>query len=67
MVRAGKAAIVGEAVDKPVEVARRLENRATLDRQTAYFRGLTPGAAEEEANFENALGAAFQEIDFDQL
>ena len=67
MVKAGRAASVGEAVDKAVEVARRLDNRATLERQTAaYFKGLTAGAAAEEADLENALSAASQEIDFDQ-
>lgn len=67
MVKAGRAESVGEAVDKAVEVARRLDNRATLDRQTAaYFRGLTPAAAAEEADLENALSAASQEMDLDQ-
>ena len=67
MVKAGKAASVGEAVDKAVEVARRLDNRATLERQTAaYFRGLTASVAAEEADLENALSAASQEIDVDQ-
>ena len=67
MVKAGRAASVGEAVDKAVEVARRLDNRATLERQTAaYFKGLTASAAAEEADLENTLSAASQEIDFDQ-
>jgi hypothetical protein len=67
MVKAGRAGSVGEAVDKTVEVARRLDNRATLERQTAaYFKGLTAGAAAEEADLEDALSAASQEINFDQ-
>jgi hypothetical protein len=67
MVKAGRAGSVGEAVDKTVEVARRLDNRATLERQTAaYFKGLTAGAASEEADLEDALNAASQEINFDQ-
>ena len=50
MVKAGRAESVGEAVDKAVEMARRLDNRAALERQTAaYFKGLTPKSAKEEA------------------
>lgn len=67
MVKAGKAESVGQAVDKAVEMARRLDNRATLERQTAaYFKGLTVTAAAEDADLENALSAASQEMDFDQ-
>ena len=67
VVKAGRAKSVGEAVDKAVEMARRLENRAALERQTAaYFKGLPAAAATEEANLENALSAATQEMDFDQ-
>jgi hypothetical protein len=67
MVKAGKAESVGEAVDKAVEMARRLNNRATLERQTAaYFKGLTCQAATEETDLEDALSAATQEMDFDQ-
>jgi hypothetical protein len=67
MVKAGRAESVGEAVDKTVEIARRLENRATLERQTAaYFRGLTSNAAAEETHLEDNLSAASQEMDFDQ-
>lgn len=67
MVKAGKAESVGQAVDKAVEMASRLDSRATLERQTAaYFKGLTAKAAAEEADLENALSAASQEMDFDQ-
>jgi hypothetical protein len=67
MVRTGNAKSVGEAVDKAVEMARRLDNRATLERQTAaYFKGLTSKAAAEEIDLEDALSAASQELDFDQ-
>ena len=67
MVKAGKAGSVGEAVDKAVEVARKLDNRATLERRTAaYFKGLSAGAAAEEADLENALSAASQELGFDE-
>jgi len=68
MVKAGKAESVGEAVDKAVEMARRLNGRATLERQTAaYFEGLTAKAAAEEGDLEDALSAASQEMDFEQL
>jgi hypothetical protein len=67
MVKAGVAVSVGAAVDRTVEIARRLDSRATLERQTAaYFEGLTPKAAAQEADLEDALSAASQEIDFDQ-
>ena len=67
MVRAGRAGSVGEAVDKAVEVARRLDDRALLERQTAaYFKGLTTKAAKEETEIEEALSSAAQEFDFDQ-
>ena len=67
MVKGGRAESVGEAVDQAVEVARRLNNRATLERQTAaYFNGLTSGAEAEETALEDALSAASQEMDFDQ-
>jgi hypothetical protein len=67
MVKAGKAESVGQAVDKAVEIARRLENRASLERQTtAYFKGLTSKAAAEETDLEDVLSAASHEMDFDQ-
>ncbi len=67
MVKAGKAESVGEAVDKAVEMARRLDNRATLERQTAaYFKGLPSQAAEEESALEDALSGASKEMEFDQ-
>ncbi len=67
MVKAGRAESVGEAVDKAVEVARRLESRASLERQTAaYFKGLVGKAAAEETDLEAALSAVSQGMDFDQ-
>jgi len=67
MVKGGMAESVGVAVDKAVEIARRLDNRAALERQTAaYFKGLTSKAAAEETDLEDALSAASQEMDFDQ-
>ena len=48
-------------------LARKLENRATLERQTAaYFTGLPTKAAAEETDLEDALSTASQEMDFDQ-
>ena len=45
----------------------KLDNRATLERQTAaYFKGLTSKAAAQETDLEDALSAATQEMDFDQ-
>jgi hypothetical protein len=67
MVKAGRAESVGEAVDGTVEIARRLDNRVTLERQTAaYFKGLASRAATEEIDLEQGLSAASQEMDFDQ-
>lgn len=67
MVKSGKAESLGEAVDKAVEISRRLDNRATLEYETAvYFKDLAASAAAEEADLENALSAAAQEMDFDQ-
>jgi hypothetical protein len=66
MVKAGRAESVGEAVDQAVEMTRRLDNRATLERQTAaYFKGMTSKAAAEETDLEDLLSAASQEMDFD--
>jgi hypothetical protein len=67
MVKSGKAESVGEAVDKVVGLACRLDNRARLERQTAaHFKGLTSQAAGQEADLENALSMASQEVEIDQ-
>src|SRR5258708_4968541 len=48
LVKAGRAESLGQAVDKAVEITRKLDNQATLERQTAaYFKGLTSKAAAE--------------------
>ena len=61
--KAGKAESVGQAGDKAMEMARRMDNRATLERHTAaYFNGLSSGAAAEEKVLEDALSAASQEM-----
>ena len=67
MVESGRAESVGAAVDNAVEITRRLDNRAALERQTAaYFAGLPPQSSAEEMDLEAALSAASQEMDFDQ-
>jgi hypothetical protein len=67
LVKAGRAESVGEAVDKAVEMARRLDNRATLEHQTAaYFNGLNSKTAAEETDLEDALSTASQKMDFDR-
>jgi hypothetical protein len=67
MVKAGKADSVGAAVDKAVEIARRIDNRAALERETAaYFKSLPSPVAAEEANLEDAVSAASLEMNFDQ-
>jgi hypothetical protein len=67
MVKTGKAESVGAAVDKAVEIARRISNRAALERETAaYFQSLPSPVAAEEADLEDAVGAASQEMNFDQ-
>jgi hypothetical protein len=65
LVKSGKAASVGEAVDKAVEIARRLESRAKLEHDTAaYFAQMTPEAAAEENALADALSDASMEVDF---
>jgi hypothetical protein len=55
------------AEDKAVDMARRLDSRATLKRETAeYFKSRDSAVAAEEADLENVLSAASQEMDFDQ-
>lgn len=67
LVKNGKVDSVGQAVDKVVGIARMLDNRATLERETAaYFQGLSPEAVAEESALEDAISAAAHEIDFDQ-
>jgi len=67
MVKTGRAESVGEAVDKAVEIARRLNDRATLERQTAaYFEGRSRRALTEDAELEDAVSAASEEANLDQ-
>jgi len=64
MVKAGRAESVGEAVDRAVEITLRLDNRATLELQTAaYFKDLTAAAAAQERDLDDALSGASQAMD----
>jgi hypothetical protein len=66
-VKNGRAESIGKAVDRTVELARRPDDRVILEQETAaYLKGLPSMAAAEEADLENALSAASQEMDFDQ-
>ena len=67
LVKSGKAASIGEAVDKSVEIARRLDNRARLELATAaYFDQLSSETAAEEAALSSVLSGVSVEMDFDQ-
>jgi hypothetical protein len=67
MVESGGAESVGAAVDKAVEMARKLDDRGTLELQTdGYYEGLSHQSSAEEVDLEDALSAASQEMDFDQ-
>jgi hypothetical protein len=49
-------------------IARGFDSRAALERRTAaYFEDLPAKVAAEEADLENALSAASQELDFGQV
>ncbi len=66
LVEAGKAASMAEAVDIAVAHARRAENRARLERDTAlYFRVLKGRSRAEEARLEEALGMLVDEVELD--
>jgi hypothetical protein len=66
LVEAGKAESMGEAVDIAVAHARRAENRARLERDTAaYFHGLKGRAHTEEARLEAALVTLVDEVESD--
>jgi hypothetical protein len=67
MVKTGQADSVDQAVDRAVELARRVDDRARLENRTAaYFEGRSAGAVAEERELENALSDAAQETDFGQ-
>ncbi len=67
LVKAGKAASVGEAVDQSIEIARRLDSRLRLEIATAaYFDQMSVEAGAEESVLSGALSDAAREMNFDQ-
>ncbi|MBZ5701480.1 MAG: hypothetical protein LAN84_06505 [Acidobacteriia bacterium] len=67
LIRRGNASTLAEALDHVVALARRAEARAHLEEATAsYFASRSPETAEEEARLEVALGAAADEVHFDE-
>lgn len=66
LVETGKAASVADAVDIAVLSARRAQNRARLQHDTAaYFERLSGRAVTQEAQLGAALGELADEIDFE--
>lgn len=66
LIRRGKARNLAHAVDVAVARARRAENRARLESDTAaYFAGLSSRARKEEARLEAVLGQGSDEVDFE--
>lgn len=67
LVKTGRAGTIAEAVDWVVRRARRAENRARLERDTAaYFANLPAHVAKEEARLEAALSQSVDEVRFDE-
>lgn len=67
LVDSGKATSVGEAVDRAVRLARRVDARLRLARATSeYFQRLPAAAEREEGNLADSLSRASSEMDFDQ-
>jgi hypothetical protein len=67
LVTTGKARSVGAAVDKTIEIARKLESRAKLEHDTeAYFAQMTPETLAAEKALATAVSEASLEVDFDQ-
>jgi hypothetical protein len=65
LVETGRASSMAEAVDLVVARARRSENRARLERDTAaYFERLPEKEAAEESRLEADLGQVADEVDF---
>ena len=66
LIKRGKARNLAHAVDLAVARARRVENRAQLESDTAaYFAGLSSRARKEEARLEAVLARGLDEVDFD--
>jgi len=67
LVKAGRAATIAEAVDMVVRRAKRAENRARLERDTAaYFANLPASVQREEARLETVLAQSADEVLFDE-
>ena len=67
LIRRGKARNLAQAVDLAVARARRAENRARLESDTAaYFAGLSPRALKDEVRLEARLDQGLDEVDFDE-
>ncbi|HLJ29714.1 MAG TPA: hypothetical protein VKY85_23605 [Candidatus Angelobacter sp.] len=66
MVKQGRAATMGEALDQIVRKVRRVENRARLAAATTeYFEQLSPQSAAEERVLSRDLSLSAQAIDLD--
>jgi hypothetical protein len=66
LVEVGRAASLAEAVDIAVQPARQAESRAKLERDTAaYFDGMSPAVAAQEAQLGAALNDLIDEVDLD--
>jgi hypothetical protein len=66
LVKHGKAANLGDAVDRAVSFARRAEARRKLEKATEdYYASLSGEALREEQDLERALSHATSQIDFD--
>ena len=66
LIKRGKARNLAQAVDLAVSRARRVENRARLESDTAaYFARLPARARKEEARLEALLDQGLDDIDFD--
>ena len=67
LVKSGRAATIAEAVDLIAERARRAEQRARLERDTAAYFAKRPARVEnEEAGLEAALSQSADEVDFEE-
>ena len=66
LVKRGKAANLGDAVDRTIAFARRAEARKRLENETAaYYASLSGDALKEEQELELAIGYAASQVDFD--
>ena len=67
LIKQGRARNLAQAVDLTVSRARRAENRARLESDTAaYFAGLSSRARKEEARLEVGLARGLDKVDLDE-